>query len=69
MHNRPTTDHDLCNQGSVGDIAFDEFDERVFLRQVAALSGGQVIENAHCIALGQQSIGQMGANKTGSAGD
>jgi hypothetical protein len=69
MHNCPTTDHDPRNQSGIGYIAFDKFDAWIFLRQIAALSGGQVIENSHCVAFGEQSIGQMGANKTGTAGD
>ncbi|MOA12770.1 hypothetical protein D3C78_1327900 [compost metagenome] len=63
------TGHGPGHQGGIGDVAFDQFDRRVVQRQVAALAGGQIIEDAHRMSLGEQGVGQVRTNETRAAGN
>ncbi len=69
MNHRRRADRGTRHQLGVGHIAFQQFDTRVVQRQVAALAGGQVVQHAHAVTLGQQCIDQVRADKARTAGN
>ena len=69
VNHSAATGHDFGNQCGVSHVAFNQFDPRVVHWQVAAFACGHVIENSYGVALGQQGVYQVGANKTGTTGD
>lgn len=63
------TGHCLGDHSRIGHVADDQFDLGIIQRQIAALAGGQVIENPHGMALGEQGVSQVRTNETGTTGD
>ena len=50
----------------VGDVAFDQLG---VCRQVGAVAGGQVVEHADGVAVGDEGMAKMRADEAGAAGD
>lgn len=69
MRDSAATLHRVGDQRRIGDIADNQFNPRIVQRQVAALAGRQIIQNAYRVALGEQGIGEVRANETGATGD
>jgi hypothetical protein len=69
MRDRTATGHCASDQGCIGDVADYQLDARIIQRQVAALAGGQVVENPYRMALGEQGVGQVRADEARAAGD
>src|SRR5580658_507197 len=60
------TGYRRLNRVRIGDVALDQLDAG---RQVGALSGGQVVEYPHGVAVTDQRVAQMRADEAGTAGD
>ncbi|MNO97197.1 hypothetical protein D3C76_888950 [compost metagenome] len=64
-----TPGHRTGDQGGIGNVADNQLDLGIVQRQVAAFTGGQIVENPYRITLGEQGIGEMGADETGAPGN
>ena len=69
MHNGTAPGHDAGDQRGICHITFNQFYVGIVQGQVAAFACGHVIQNSHCVALGQQRVNQIGTYKPGAAGD
>ena len=69
MHHCATALHATLHQRGIGHVTLDQLDTRMVHGQIFRLARGQIVQHAHRITLGQQGIGQMGADEAGTAGD
>ena len=60
--------HCLVNVVEAADVTGNDF-EIIGFRQILAFTGGEIIENANPVAIGQQAVDDVGSDKTGAAGD
>ncbi|MNQ39091.1 hypothetical protein D3C85_526950 [compost metagenome] len=69
MNDRTAIAHGLSHGGAVGDIADHQVQVGIVHRQITDFTGGQVIQHANLVTLGQQRFHKMRPDKSCPAGD